>query len=123
VNRYKPYYDPDERIVGMEIDNDGSWVHISEVRKLKDEVEKLREYAQERALLYSQSLEAAEAEVARLRANIEQWEEVVKDAFYDGFWAPATYIDTILNEVDAEWEEYKQSPIYKAALDAARGES
>lgn len=63
------------------------------------------------------------AEVARLRANIEQWEEVVKDAFYDGFWAPATYNDTVLNEVDAEWEEYKQSPIYKAALDAARGES
>lgn len=71
MNRYKPYYDPDERIVGMEIDNDGSWVHISEVRKLKDEVEKLREYAQERALLYSQSLEAAEAEVELLWADAE----------------------------------------------------
>lgn len=60
-------------------------------------------------------------EVERLRANIEQWKEVVKDAFYDGFWAPATYNDTVLNEVDEEWEEYKQSPIYKAAIDAARG--
>ena len=55
MDRYKPYYNSEERIVGMGIDNDGSWVHISEVRKLKDKVEQLREYAQELYLIFGVS--------------------------------------------------------------------
>lgn len=35
MNRYSPYYDPDEQRVRMSIDEKGSWIHVSEVKRLE----------------------------------------------------------------------------------------
>lgn len=34
MNRYSPYYDPDEQRVRMTIDAEGSWVHVTYADKL-----------------------------------------------------------------------------------------
>lgn len=34
MNRYSPYYDPDEQHVRMGLDAEGSWVHISHAERL-----------------------------------------------------------------------------------------
>lgn len=77
------------------------------------EVERLREYAQERALIHSQSLAAAEAEVERLRADAERYQ-----------WLRQNGSDSRVTEKDG-FGGYclKYDYDLDAAIDAARGES
>ena len=64
MNRYSPYYDPDEQRVRMTIDAKGSWVHIKTAESLRADADKeWGASATERARL--------EAEVERLREALE----------------------------------------------------
>lgn len=64
MNRYSPYYDPDENRVSMSIDKNGSWVHIKTAEALRADADKeWGASATERARL--------EAEIERLRERLQ----------------------------------------------------
>lgn len=41
MNRYSPYYDPDEHRVRMGLDAEGSWVHVAYVERLTKALEQV----------------------------------------------------------------------------------
>ncbi len=44
---------------------------------------------------------------AAVAAERERWQARVQEAFKEGFYAPRTYNDTVLNTADEAWEEAK----------------
>lgn len=47
--------------------------------------------------------------LALLAAERERWQARIYDAFIEGFAAPETYNDKLLNDSDTEWAKVKDS--------------
>jgi hypothetical protein len=47
------------------------------------------------------------ATLAAVSAERERWTARVEEAFRDGFYAPRTYNDIVLNTAEGAWEEAK----------------
>ena len=97
MNRYTPYYDPDEQIVKMSISDTGDWVHvvshskvvaglkktISNLESEKSEMQqRLEQYVGSEDHLHSVGIKAAdwlaraekaEAQVQKLSKELEVW--------------------------------------------------